>query len=143
MGMIEPNFGINWQALSVLANLQSRDGLECSWKDGRYRAMVMSAPWYNGRERGVVFYLQHLASARQVNIAVFEHRVGDHICATEWEGELTLNPPTLEDVPTGRRNSLFDERWPNGYVADAANWIYDRLERFWSSCESASEKVAG
>lgn len=38
MGMIEPNFGINWQAMAILANLQSRDGLECRLDCGM-------APW--------------------------------------------------------------------------------------------------
>jgi hypothetical protein len=132
--MIESNFGINWQALAVLANLQSRDGLECSWDGGRYRARVESAPWYNGRERGVVFYLLH-PSGRQLNLAVFEHRVGDHICGAEWEGA-TLNPPTFHDLPEGRFDgSAWSEDWAHGSVCEAAEWVYGRLEKFWKSCE--------
>ena len=137
--MIESNFGINWQALAVLANLQSRDGLECSWDGSRCRARVESAPWYNGRERGVVFYMRH-PSGRQVNLAVFEHRVGDHICAAEWEC-LTLNPPTFNDLPEEFDGSDWTMDWPHGSIVEAADWVYERLEAHWESCESISEKL--
>lgn len=137
--MIESNFGINWQALAVLANLQSRDGLECSWNGERYKARVESAPWYNCRERGVVFYLKHLKSGRQVNVAVFEHRVGDHLCAAEWESDFTLNPPGLADLPEDTFNGgNWTCRWDHGQVSDAAEWVYSRLERFWTGCEKAA-----
>lgn len=138
--MIESNFGINWQALAVLANLQSRDGLESSWSGERYNARVESAPWYNGRERGVVFYLRH-PSGRQVNLAVFEHRVGDHICAAEWEG-VTFNPPVINDLPDSFDGADWSEDWPHGSIVEAADWVYKRLERFWTACERVSEKLA-
>lgn len=141
--MIEHNFGINWQAMAVLAELQSRDGLECSWDGERCRARVEHAPWYNGRERGVVFYMRH--RGRQINLAVFEHRVGDHICGAEWEG-VTLNPPTLNDLPEGKFDgppNMFTagRQWttefPYGSVAKAAQWVYDRLEAHWKDCEKS------
>lgn len=129
--MIESNFGINWQALAVLANLQSRDGLESSWDGERYAARVQAAPWYNGRERGVVFYLRH-DSGSQLNIAVFEHRVGEHMCAAEWDA-LTFNPPTLKDLPGKFDGSNWTEEWDYGSVVHVADWVYDRFEKFWVS----------
>lgn len=141
MAMIEPNFGINWQSLAVLANLQSRDGLECSWNGDRYAARVMTAPWYNCRERGVVFYLWHLKTHRQVNVAVFEHRVGDHLCAALWESEITLNPPTLDDLPNDFEECNWTKEWKHGKVSEAADWIYSSLEVFWKNCEMAAETV--
>lgn len=130
--MIENNFGINWQALAVLSNLQSRDGLESSWNGERYEARVQAAPWYNGRERGVVFYLRH-ESGHQLNIAVFEHRIGEHICAAEWDG-LTFNPPTLNDMPKGKFDgSNWTEEWDYGVVSHVADWVYDRFEKFWTA----------
>lgn len=140
MGMIEPNFGINWQAMAILANLQSRDGLECSWDGERCAARVEHAPWYNGRERGVVFYMRH--EGRQINLAVFEHRVGDHICGAEWEG-LTFNPPTLHDLPEGKFDGAeWTVEWPHGSVVEAAQWVYDRLESHWKSCEKKFKRTS-
>jgi len=135
--MIEPNFGINWQAFAVLANLQSRDGLECSWNGERYTARVMSAPWYNCRERGVVFYLVHLKSRRQANIALFEHRVGDHLCSALWESEATLNPPSLDDFADKFDGSSWTKEWKHGRVSDAADWVYSSLEKFWKDCDKS------
>ena len=130
------NFGIGPQPTSVLAFLEARDGLECSWNGERYAARVQVAPWYNCRETGIVVYLHHIKSGRQINIAVFEHRVGDHICAAKWEGEITVNPPVLDDLPEETYNEgSWTKTWANGEVSEAADWVYEELEKFWESCE--------
>jgi hypothetical protein len=132
--MIEKNFGIGAQAIAILAFLENRDGLECSWNGERYCAMVRSAPWYNCRERGIVVYLQH--RDRQINIAFFEHRVADRIYAALWESDSTINPPSLNDLPGETYNEgNWTENWSHGEVSQAADWVYARLEEFWEDCE--------
>lgn len=138
MSMVN-NFGINAQAMAVLAFLERYDGLECSWdrESGRYNANVQVAPWYNGRERGIVVYLHAMNSPAQINIAIFEHRNSDKICAALWEdSNCTLNPPTLNDMPEEVYNDgNWTESWGYGEVADVAGWVYDQLDDFWKRTE--------
>lgn len=131
--LVDTNFGIGAQAMAVMSYLNSKDGIEPSWEGGRYLAEVKCAPWYNGRERGIVFYMRNHNHAHQINIAVFEHRNSDSICTILWEGYSGINPPTLTDIPEG----VYQDKWDTtssfepGRADLAAEWIYEQLTAFW------------
>lgn len=141
--LADSNFGIGTQALAVLAYLNAHDGIEPSYKDGRYHAEVKCAPWYNGRERGIVFYMRNENHAHQVNIAVFEHRNSDSICTIQWEDTGSINPPSLADIPEG----VYKDKWDTtadfepGRADKAAEWIYDQLTEFWLKYPARVNKV--
>lgn len=145
------NFGIQPQAMAVMAYLGNYDGIEPSWKDGRYHARVEAAPWYNGRERGIVFYMSN-PSGKQLNIAVYEHRNTDSICALMWEQNTYINPPTLQELPEGVFESKWDysQSWNYGDPSATANWIYEQFCDHWNKdniratgvwCESCNDLV--
>jgi hypothetical protein len=141
--LTDPNFGIGGQALAVLAYFNSNDGIESSWDDHRYRAEVGAAPWYNGRERGIVFYLRDRAFKHQLNIAVYEHRNSDSISAVRWQGN-TFNPPTLADIPEGtyqnKWDTAHDVAWGQAHLM--AKWVYDQFDEFWTEHSKKSVDTA-
>jgi hypothetical protein len=126
--------GANPQAQAVLAYLNGRDGIENSWsvEQKRYIAEPTVARWYNCREQGYVVSMRSKNYDRQINIAFFEHRNTDEICAIEWEQE-TINPPTLNDIPDGvyQNKSDISKSLNYGKVVEMSEWIYWRLETFW------------
>lgn len=130
--LVNPNFDIGSQALAVMAYLNTYDGIEPSWNGHRYTAEVKAAPWYNGRERGIVFYMRSQQYKHQLNIAVFEHRNTDGICAIRWDGT-TFNPPTLTDIPEGTYQNKWDtsKDYDYGEAAQMAKWLYDEFTEFW------------
>jgi len=132
--MIDVNFGINYQAMAVMQHMRNYSGIEPSWskENKAYMADVEVAPWYNGRERGVVFYMRSQDFSKQLNIAVFEHRNSDQIHALMFEG-VTFNPPTLGDEPGGIYKSKYDTAKVIIAVraGDMAQWVYEQLEAFW------------
>ena len=132
MTLVNPNFGIGAQALAVMAYFNEHDGIEPSWDNGRYCAEVNAAPWYNGRERGVVFYMRSENYKHQLNIAVYEHRNSDAICAVRWVGS-TFNPPTLTDIPEGTYQNKWDtsKDFSYGQSHEMAHWLYEEFCDFW------------
>lgn len=126
--------GANGQARAVLSYLQKHDGLENSWLENRYQAEPQVHRWHNCREQGYVVVLRSLDRRKQVNIAFFEHRNSDNICAVEWE-QFTLNPPTIE---TAKFGEVYKDKYDTshsvnqGKADEMSKWIYDRLEYFWS-----------
>lgn len=139
----DPNFGIGYQALAVMAYLNGRDGIEVSWNNGRYHADVKAAPWYNGRERGIVFYMRDPAFKHQLNIAVYEHRNSDSICALRWENT-TFNPPILADIPEGVYQNKWDTAMDFSYgeASNMANWVYEQFSDFWKEHSTKSVDTA-
>lgn len=131
MGMIQPNFGIHPSAMAVMALLQNRN-IEPSWDGNRYTAEVNAAPWYNGREQGIVFYMRDSLWKRQINCVVYEHRNSDNICVLVFEAK-TFNPPTLADIPDGVYKDKWDvtESFSYNQHLDAAEYINGRLNDFW------------
>lgn len=134
------NFGINAQALAVMAYLGNRDGIESSWNKeaSNYMAEVRAAPFYNGRERGIVFYMTN-ARGKQLNIVVYEHRNTDQICAIRWEKNTYINPPNLNDLgedvfPTSHS---YTESWKYGEAHLAADWIYEEFNNYWDEGPAA------
>lgn len=131
------NDGADYQARAVLCVIQGRlgDGLECSWDDElkRYTAYISIARWANGREQGYVVSLRK--HEKQINIAFFEHRNSDEICAVKWM-QLTINAPTIDTADFGDiYKDKFDTSFCIGYgeYKKAADWIFDEIESFYKS----------
>lgn len=141
--LVNTNFGIGAQALAVLSYINSYDGVESSWDNGKYHAEVNAAPWYNGRERGIVFYMRDRSYKHQLNIAVYEHRNSDAICAVRWVGQ-TFNPPTLADIPAGTYQDKWDtaKDFNYGQANDMAHWVYDEFCEFWKEHSTKSVDTA-
>jgi hypothetical protein len=139
--MLNRNYGIGAAALAVQAYIESRDGVESSWnkEKGRYMAEPRVAPWYNGRERGIVIYMVNRDYSDQINIAVYEHRNSDNICALMWNQLTYMDPPTLATMPKGVFESKWDvtESWPYYKAVDAAEWVVAQLDEFWQKADVA------
>ena len=129
------------QALAVKAYLSRSDGLECSWDAPEeypygYKAQPTIAEWYNCREHGFVISMRNAAfSGDQINIAFFEHRNTDGICAVVWK-QRTLNPPTIETAEFGDTyKDKHDVSHSVGFgeAQALADWIETQLEDFWKA----------
>lgn len=137
--------GANAQARAVLAYLSAHDGLEGTYDVMRreYRARPEVARWHNCREQGYVVSMRSIHGGRQINIAWYEHRNTDSICALVWE-QVTIsgNPPSIETM-----NPKRDSKWdtdhsePYGRAMEMALWIYGRLVAFWE--ETKEEETLG
>ncbi|GIV43853.1 MAG: hypothetical protein KatS3mg035_0976 [Bacteroidia bacterium] len=129
--------GANFQAQAVLAFVRRHGGeLQISYnRDERmYEAEPKVARWENCREQGYVISLRSKNYKRQLNIAFFEHRNSDSICAVKWE-QTTLNSPTIDtaqfgDVYKDKYYTSFSVGY--GEVLKMANWIVKQLEEFWT-----------
>lgn len=133
--------GANYQARAVLAYLTKYSGIEESWSNEHksYLAEPRVDRWHNCREQGYVITLKSETYSRQINIAFFEHRNSDEICAVEWEGRY-LNPPTINDIPESHpyRNSKYavTHRVSVGEAEAMADWIFQRLTDFWNATKA-------
>lgn len=144
------DFGIGRQALAVaaFANVGSPDGgwqPERAWDGKRYACTGRLRPWYNGRERGVVFQFTEQDNqfcGPQLNVAVFEHRNSDAICAVSWVSEWELQAPSVEDVPDG----IYETKWDVshevgcGQVREMADWVLRQFEEHYGSLKPALER---
>lgn len=135
--LIDFTFNVHPSALAVAHLLNRHDGIESSWDKMRseYLARINTAPWYNGRERGLVFVLSDRSYAcRKVCVAVvYEHRNSDCVCILHWEADHNyLNPPTLADIPEGTFKDKWDvaESFKYDEHHKAAQYIYDLFETF-------------
>jgi len=121
------------QARAVLAVLSSMY-IEGSYQDGQYQAQPDVARWENCREQGYVISLKSEDYDQQLNIAFFEHRNSDEICAIKWE-QRTLNSPTIDTAVFN--NQCYKDKYDVSYHVDhhefseIANWIQNKLEKFW------------
>lgn len=123
------------QAKAVRAYLELYDGVEPSWSEAQHEyEPVHIAQWHNGRERGFVVMFRNKRQ-EQLNVAFFEHRNSDNICALAWE-QWTLNPPTIESADFGGK--VYKDKYDVSYsvsVGEAkkmADWIMDRLCEHWA-----------
>lgn len=137
--------GANAQARAVLAYLSDHDGIESSWDEKylSYRADPLVARWHNCREQGYVVSLRSRNSGRQLNIAWFEHRNSDEICAWLWEQHtIYSNPPTIETMEPKRASKWdSDHTVKVGEASDMADWIFAKLTEFWDA--TANEPSLG
>lgn len=134
--MLNKNYSICAAALAVQSYLEAYDGVESSWNSerGRYEAEPRVAPWYNGRERGIVVYMTNSDYSDQLNIAIYEHRNSDDICVIAWN-QKTFNPPTLDGIPDGVFKDKWDvtKSWSYNEAVEVAAWVVKQLEEFWKS----------
>ncbi len=141
MNLFQNEDGANYQAKAVLAYLRNYDGIECSWdKENKdYAARPEVNRWHNCREQGYIVSLRSRNYKNQINIAFFEHRNSDNICAIKFELN-TTNPPTINDIPENHpfNNNKYavDYEVERGEVVDISEWIYNELEEFWKSHQS-------
>jgi len=134
MGLFDQNYmKPGPQAKAVYAYLDGYEGVEVSWDKSFSRyAPVHIAEWHNGREEGYVIIFRN-KKCDQLNIAFFEHRNSDDICAVEWV-QSTMNPPTIETAKFGDiYKSKYDVSHSVGWGCskDMAEWIMGRLEAHW------------
>jgi hypothetical protein len=129
--------GANRQAQAALAMFQylMGDGIEESWDDHcrSYMADVRVARWENCREQGYVLMLNTKDGRRQLNIAFFEHRNSDNICAVKWE-QWTMNSPTIDTANFGEDyTNKFDTTFDVPYceVMQMAKWMKNEFVTFW------------
>jgi hypothetical protein len=144
--MLNKNYGIGAAALAVQAYIEAQDGVEASWNSERHRydAEPRVAPWYNGRERGIVIYLNNRNHTDQINIAVYEHRNSDNICALMWRQYTGINPPNLAILPEDVFKDKWDvtESWSYYKAVDAAQWVVEQLNDFWRETEQATAAIS-
>ena len=127
------NDGANRQAQAVLMLLQG-GGIETSYEDGKYKAEPSVARWENCREQGYIVSLRSSDYKRQLNIAFFEHRNSDQICAVKWE-QVSMNSLTIDTAKFGDEvyKDKYDTSFDCGY-GDAlimADWITEQFEEFY------------
>lgn len=127
--------GANQQARAVMRMVQTHD-IESSWDTDwkEYRAKPKIARWENCREQGYVISLTSKDHNRQINIAFFEHRNIDSICAIKWE-QITLNSPHIDTADFG--NQVYKDKWDVSYqveygeIVKMTDWIVEELGKFW------------
>jgi len=131
--------GADPQAQAVLAYLNyGRDGIEESWSDEwkRYMAEPRVSRWQNCREQGYVITMNSKNRDRQLNIAFFEHRNSDEICAIKWE-QKTMNAPTIETAEFGshvyKNKHDVSHAVSVGEAMEMADWIFQQLTEFWKA----------
>jgi len=129
------NDGADPQAQAVRCYLAQHDGIENSWNDDHkdYDAWPRISRWENCREQGYVVWMRNKAGT-QINIAWFEHRNSDGICAVKWEQD-TLNAPTIDNAKFGdvyKDKYDFSHGVKYGKAAEMAEWIYNQLSAHWT-----------
>ena len=141
--------GANYQAKAVLAYLQAYDGIDESWnKEFKcYDADPKVCRWENGREQGYIVTLRSRIGAggpsRQLNIAFFEHRNSDTICAVRWEQKSfnSICSIDLAEFPEGQYESKYDvsHQVSPGQAMEMADWIWKELVDFWVETDKFGE----
>lgn len=128
--------GANASAQAVLAYLSHYDGIEESYNAGGYDAKPTVARWHNCREQGYVASMRN-KHGQQINIAWFEHRNSDSICAIEWQEITTYgNPPNIDSKEL---MATYTDKFAVSHTAthdgayEMAEWIYKALQSFWSN----------
>lgn len=125
------------QAKATLAMFQQLlcDGIESSWNDTfkRYEAQINVARWENCREQGYVLTMRSKDYKQQLNIAFFEHRNSDEICAVRWE-QVTMNSPTIDtaeflDVYMDKFDTTYSV--PYGGAVQMAKYLMLEFQTFW------------
>lgn len=129
------NDGANEQAQATLCFLRDFK-IEKSWNKerSRYDAQIYVSRWENCREQGYVLILRN-KDFKQLNIAFFEHRNSDQICAIKWQ-QNTTNEPTISNAEFGE---IYKDKYDvshvveYGKVVEMADWIKKELENFWTN----------
>lgn len=129
--------GANRQAQGVLAMFQYLlcDGIEDSYNEeyNCYDAEIKVARWENCREQGYILSLNAPRySSNQLNIAFFEHRNHDGICALKWE-QYALNTINIDTIKDGAYESKWDSDYEVKYgeAFKMAKWIHKEFTNYW------------
>lgn len=127
--------GANRQAQAALAYFQYLigDGIEESWKINRYNADIRVARWENCREQGYVLMLRTNDYSKQLNIAFFEHRNSDGLCAVKWE-QRTMNSPTIDTANFGEaytNKNAVSFGVKHSEVVKMAEYLCNEFINFW------------
>jgi hypothetical protein len=129
MKLVDLQLGVHRKAWSI-AHLLSHFDLE-EWNKETF-VHSQTAPWYNGRERGLCFSCGNMNSV--LNICVFEHRNSDDICALKWVSDgFGMNPPTIEK--DGKKAYPTDNKW---HVAKSFSYDEVYLTADWIESEFRS-----
>ena len=132
--------GAGYQARAVLMHLQAISTIESSWDDEfkMYKARPNVARWQNCREQGYVVMLNN-KQYNQLNIAFFEHRNSDSICAIAWK-ENTINAPTIDTAQFG---DIYKDKYDishsvsYGQYKEMAEWNATQLKNHYEAVEEA------
>ena len=136
--------GANYQARAVMCMIQPWN-IETSWctETKQYLAEIKIARWENCREQGYVVSFRPGFDSGQLNIAFFEHRNSDSICAVMWE-QVTLNSPTIDTADFGGK--VYKDKWDvshevsYGQILEMSKWIYNQLENYWNKYMESKKK---
>ena len=113
MYLADGTAGMNMQAAALLTAMSQ---YEISLPEQFY---LTTSPYCNCREMGFVLSIHSWQSKPQTNIAFFEHRNSDQLCAIKWEGRTNINGAvTPDDIP--------EEVYPDKYTL-SAEWPYLQL----------------
>lgn len=129
--------GANAQARATLMFLQRYGTVEDSWNKEfhKYDAEIKVARWENCREQGYIVSLRTKDYRKQLNIAFFEHRNSDSICAVKWE-QCSMNTLTIDNAEFGDvYKDKYDTSHSVGYgeAESMAEWIRDQFNEFWKA----------
>lgn len=126
------------QARAVMCFLQNMT-IEDSWDDekGRYDATIEIARWENCREQGYILSMRSKDFEKQLNIAFFEHRNSDSICAVKWEqrsmNSITIDTAEFGDVYKDKYDVSKSVGW--GEIKEMVDWIEVQFRHFWRDTE--------
>jgi hypothetical protein len=139
--------GACWQARAVLAYLQAFGQIEESWnkETKEYDAEIKVGRWENCREQGYVVMLVEPNYKKQLNIAFFEHRNSDNICAVKWIQSPTLNSVNLS---TAKFGDVYKDKYDTSFsvsyseITKMGDWILNELKEFWLANPDKKKKDA-
>lgn len=139
------NDGANYQAQAVLAMLGNFK-IEESWNDTTkdYDANFRLGRWENCREQGYILSLRSSDYKRQLNIAWFEHRNSDSICAIKWE-QLSTNSLNIDTA--NFNGQCYSDKWDvsksvgYGQILEMKIWIEEQFTKFWVDTKNDKMKA--
>lgn len=125
----------NVQAVLCLLKHKIGSGIEESWNDEykTYEADIQVARWENYREQGYIVYLIN-KNNDQLNIAFFEHRNSDNLCAVKWI-QNSINSLTIENADF--KNKVYRDKWDvsvsfkYNQAYELAEWLFNELTKHW------------
>ena len=126
--------GAHPSARAVLAILQGMGKIDDSWDSElkEYTATPKVARWENCREQGYIISLT-ADNYEQLNIAFFEHRNSDSICAIKWVqrsmNSITINTMKTDECYKDKYDVSHSVSYNEHY--EMAEWIKLQFETFW------------
>lgn len=141
MSLVDLQLGLNCQAWAVAHLLNSIEPLI-----ENPIIIISTSPWYNDRERGLVFTVTDFSAGICQHIAVYEHRNSDCICALKWIERSEMNPPTLRS--SGKLAYHGGNKWDTaksvqyGCVGEMSKWVSGAMNKFIEDRVAKTEALA-